>query len=66
MERKCSKEADYLPCRGRRTWLEVGSGQGNSEEFSQVENGWKIGRELGGGWAGKMAVELSGLAWLVR
>lgn len=40
----------------------VGSGQGSSEEFSQVENECEIGRELGGGWAGKTSVELSGHA----
>jgi hypothetical protein len=64
-----SKEAgDYLPGGGRKinTGLEVESGQGSREEFSQVENGWKTSRELGEGWAGKMSVELSGSAWLVR
>lgn len=65
----CSREAgEHLPGGGRRvdTGLELESGQGSSEEFSQVENRWKIGRELGGGWARKMSVEPSGCAWLVR
>lgn len=45
------------------TWPEVGSGQGIGEECSQVENGRKIGRELGGGWAGKLSVGLHEHAW---